>query len=151
MNKEQARGEIQSFLEKLLESLGLIGDIRFEDITENRTKISIQVEADQQYLIGKHGMALDSVQQIVSSIARKNKSEVQYRVDVNNYKEEKKTTLVIRVRDYIEEKVDDKSVLLWPMSSYERRVIHEYFLGEGTHITESEDFGTERVVRVTKK
>jgi predicted RNA-binding protein Jag len=151
MDKEQSQREIQLFIEKLLESFSLVGEIFFEETAENRIRVAIQVTTDQQYLIGKYGAALEGVQQIVSSIARKNKSEVQYRVDVNNYQEEKKIALVNKVREYIEERMDDQQVLLWPMSSYERRVVHEYFLSEGTYMTESEDFGAQRVVRVTKK
>jgi predicted RNA-binding protein Jag len=151
MQQEQAQKEIELFLQELLASFGLSGNITFRQSSDNRTQVVLKVDEQQQFLIGKQGAVLEAIQQIANSIVRKNKSPIQYQIDINDYKEEKKRFLIDRVRDYIEEKAGDSSVLLWPMSSYERRVVHEYFLEQGEYITESENFGTKRVVRVTKK
>ncbi len=143
---------IINIIQNFLRALGIEGSVTIELISETKARVNILVSDGQQgYIIGKQGTTLTALQHIISLLARKEKSEVQYQVDINNYQSERDHAFLKRVKDYVQEKEESTELLLWPMTGYERRLVHEYFLKEGTHTTESEDFGSKRVVRVIKK
>ncbi len=137
---------------KFLDALGIEGTVTITPINEKQAQVKILVsDGNQGYIIGKQGATLTALQHLVTLLARKENGEFQYRVDINQYQEERDQIFLKRVQDYVTEKAESTELLLWPMTPYERRLVHEYFLGLGTHTTESEDFGTKRVVRVIKK
>lgn len=152
MDSENLNNNIKELIQKFLESLSIEGEITINPVNEQRNEVKITVSDGQQgYLIGKQGTTLAALQHFVSLFARKERSEIQYRLDSNNYQEERDQLFLTRVADYVREKEESTELLLWPMTPYERRLVHEYFLKQGTHTTESEDFGSKRVVRVIKK
>ncbi len=143
---------IINIIQNFLSALGIEGSVTLESINETKARVNILVSDGQQgYIIGKQGTTLTALQHIITLLARKEKSEVQYQVDINNYQSERDQSFLKRVKDYVQEKEESTELLLWPMTGYERRLVHEYFLKEGPHTTESEDFGSKRVVRVIKK
>lgn len=143
---------ITDLIQNFLKSLALEGEIVIVPVHEKRAEVKITVKDGQQgYLIGKQGSSLAALQHIVSLVARKEGSEIQYRLDSNGYQEERDQLFLKRVDEYVAEKEESTELLLWPMTPYERRLVHEYFLKLGTYSTESEDFGSRRVVRVIKK
>lgn len=152
MEVEKQNTSITHTIESFLNALGIEGTVTIEMVHEKKALVSIMVSDGQQgYIIGKQGTTLSALQHLVSLLARKEKSELQYQVDINNYQSERDQIFIKRVRDYIQEKEESREILLWPMTGYERRLVHEFFLKEGTHSTESEDFGSKRVIRVIKK
>lgn len=152
MDVEKQNTSIIHTIENFLNALGIEGTVTIEMVHEKKALVSITVSDGQQgYIIGKQGATLLALQHLVSLLARKERSELHYQVDINNYQSDRDQIFLKRVRDYVQEKEESKELLLWPMTGYERRLVHEYFLKEGTHSTESEDFGSKRVIRVIKK
>lgn len=139
-------------IKKFLEALDIDGSVTITPVNGHQAQIKIMVsDGSQGYIIGKQGATLVALQHLVTLLARKEKSEIQYRVDINEYQSDRDQLFLKRVQEYVTEKAESTELLLWPMIPYERRLVHEYFLSLGTHSTESEDFGTKRVVRVIKK
>lgn len=151
MELEKNHERISELIKTFLKVLNIDGQVEFVPINEKKFSIKIHTEDGQGYLIGKQGSALEALQHLVALIVRKENLDIQYRVDVNNYQEERNQIFLKRVADYISEKSESTEILLWPMTPYERKLVHEYFLTAGTHTTESEDFGSRRVIRVVKK
>ena len=78
-------------------------------------------------LIGKRGQTLDSLQYLVSLVANKNKEEsyIRVKLDTENYREKRKTTLANLAENLANSVVKNKKkVTLEPMNSNERRIIH---------------------------
>lgn len=151
MNLEK-RNSIVGIIENFLLALRIEGSVLVTPITERRVVIQITVnDGYQGYLIGKQGETLSALQHLATLLARKDDEGIHYRIDVNGYQDDRDQLFLKRVHSYVHEKAESKEILLWPMTPYERRLVHEYFLNLGTHRTESEDFGTKRVVRVIKK
>lgn len=142
---------IQELVEKYLEAACITATVDTIPLSELKVLIKILAKEDQGYLIGRQGAVLEALQHLISVIARKERSEIQYRVDVNNYQEDQDQLFIKRVTEYVDGKEESTEVLLWPMTAYERRLVHEHYLDQGTHATESEDFGSRRVVRIKKK
>lgn len=151
MELEKNHEHISELIETFLKALHIEGSIDIVPITEKKFSLKINTQDGQGYLIGKQGSTLEALQHLLTLIARKENLDIQYRVDVNNYQEERNEIFLKRVADYISEKSESTEILLWPMTPYERKLVHEYFLTAGTHTTESEDFGSKRVIRVIKK
>jgi len=77
-------------------------------------------------LIGKHGQTLDSLQYLTNLVANKHSEDrVRIIVDVEDYRERRKETLV-RLAQRLAEKVKrtGEKVVLEPMNPYERKLIH---------------------------
>ena len=77
-------------------------------------------------LIGKRGQTLDSMQYLVNLVV--NKGEAQYlsvTLDTENYRKRRRDTLEALAHNLAKKvKQTHKSVMLEPMSPYERRIIH---------------------------
>lgn len=142
---------VKDFIETFLKAADIVGEVTFESTSEQNVSIKIAVESSQGYIIGRHGAGLESLQHIVTLIAKKQGNFLQYRVDVNNYQEERDALFLKKVTDFISEKSEDTEVLLWPMNAYERRLVHEFFLKTGAYATQSEDVEGKRLVRLLKK
>ncbi|MEA5091445.1 hypothetical protein SDC9_26183 [bioreactor metagenome] len=77
-------------------------------------------------LIGKHGQTLDSLQYLTNLVANKHSEDrVRIIVDVEDYRERRKETLV-KLAQRLAEKVKrtGEKVVLEPMNPYERKLIH---------------------------
>lgn len=142
---------IKDFVEATLTAAHIIGEVTFVLTSDHNVSIKIAVDTDQGYVIGRHGTGLEALQHLVTLIARKNGSEYQYRVDVNDYQEERDGLFLKKVTDFIASKAEEVEILLWPMNAYERRLVHEYCLKTNTYSTQSEDVEGKRIVRLVKK
>ena len=79
------------------------------------------------YLIGYRGEVLNSLQTLYTTIASKGiERKIKVSVDILGYREKRDKTLE-NLADKLAKKVvrERKKVVLEPMSSYERKVIHE--------------------------
>ena len=79
------------------------------------------------YLIGYRGEVLNSLQTLFTTIASKGvERRVKVLVDILGYREKRDKTLE-SLADKLAKKVirDRKKVVLEPMTSYERKIIHE--------------------------
>ena len=100
-------------------------------------------------LIGQYGSNLQSLQHLTGIITRRkifedgdaendDRDEIKFNIDVNDYKKQKKESLV-KLAETMASQVSysKNSIALRPMSSYERKIIHLEISGKKNLETES--------------
>ena len=109
--------------------------------------------ADMGVLIGKRGQTLDSLQYLVSLIINKESEEyLRVKLDTENYRERRKTTLESLARNIASKvKRTKRPVSLEPMNPYERRIIHSALQNDKYVVTRSEGDEPYRHVIVSLK
>ncbi|MCL2354540.1 MAG: KH domain-containing protein [Oscillospiraceae bacterium] len=128
---EAAAGTIKEFLGKFLKE-----DVSYE-VTVKDFEIYVVIDGENvSYLIGYRGETINSFQVILSSIANKGASaKIKMFLDIGGYKDKREKTL-----EDLAEKIaktvlrTGKSVVLEPMTAYERKIIHSK-LQENTAVT----------------
>ncbi len=95
---------------------------------------------DMGIMIGKHGQTLDSLQYLTNLVANKNSTDrVHIIIDVENYRDRRVKTLsrlAIRLADKV--KGSGEKVVLEPMNSHERKIIHITLQSDNRVVTSSE-------------
>lgn len=101
--------------------------------------VSVQVENANQ-LIGQSGSNLNDLQRILRLlVGKKNPESPLFLLDINGYREKREAFLRELGQELAEQVVKTKkSVMLQPMSSYERRIIH-------LELAERSDIATESI------
>lgn len=137
---------------EVLEKMGFEAEIEIskegiEDDQENKVVCNIKTE-DSSFLIGQHGVNLDSLQHIIRLLVRKRSQEkVSFIVDVNSYRQERNSSIVDLAKSLAAQAVAEKrSVALRPMSSYERRIVHMELANNDQVETESVGEGEDRKI-----
>lgn len=113
-----------TFLREISVSSGL--SLNFETKFEDKTLYIEVLGEDAHLLIGKRGNTLDSLQYLVSLVINKSdEAYVNVIMDIENYRERRKETLE-KLATNLSKKVlkTKRPVVLEPMTSYERRIIH---------------------------
>lgn len=131
----KAKENINTFLEKFLNK---ISENKFDysvKIEENKINVEISGQ-DAGMLIGYRGDSMNSLQNILSSIANKNiDTRIRILLDVEGYREKRVQVLeelAIKVSKSVMK--NGKSITLEPMTAYERKIIHSK-LQENSQIT----------------
>lgn len=131
----KAKENINTFLEKFLNK---ISENKFDysvKIEENKINVEISGQ-DAGMLIGYRGDSMNSLQNILSSIANKNiDARIRILLDVEGYREKRVQVLeelAIKVSKSVMK--NGKSITLEPMTAYERKIIHSK-LQENSQIT----------------
>jgi len=116
----------QSYLEDLLSFFGLNTSI---EASEDGQTVELNVPSTHLngFLIGNHGDNLRSLQHLTNmALKRGGYVDVSVVVDIAGYKKQRQERLAARARTLAEEvKANNKPKALEPMSSYERRVVHQ--------------------------
>lgn len=148
---EKNRRIIRETVTEMLNIMGLdaaIGEERIESFGDEQEVFTINLSADNpNLLIGQYGSNLQSLQHLAGLIIRKKAQagessqesmDVKFNIDVNNYKKQKKESLVKLAETIANQVVYSKnSVALRPMSAYERKVIHMEISSRKNLATES--------------
>ena len=117
------------FVNKLLSDMSIDADVTLSDGDNDDKLINIAGEG-ASILIGHHGDTLDSLQYLANLAANKKidgekKDYVKISVDIEGYRAKREETLRTLARRKAEQVIRYKrSVMLEPMSPYERRIIH---------------------------
>ena len=117
------------FVNKLLSDMNIEADATLSDGDNDDKLINIAGEG-ASILIGHHGDTLDSLQYLANLAANKKidgekKDYVKISVDIEGYRAKREETLRTLARRKAEQVIRYKrSVMLEPMSPYERRIIH---------------------------
>ncbi|MFZ5365815.1 MAG: protein jag [Patescibacteria group bacterium] len=132
--------------EKLIKLLGIEAKIEVEEDKENEA-IKVQVETkDSGILIGYHGETISSLQLILGIMVSKKIGEwVRVIVNIGDYWERREETLRRMALTAAQRaKFSSEPVVLPPLSSGERRIIHLVLAGHPDVISESEGEGKDR-------
>jgi len=146
-NKELIKKITKEFLEKMTFKEAII-EIK-EQKTPSSLIISIQVD-DASQLIGQSGSNLNDLQRILRLlVAKKISTPPIFLLDINGYREKRELFLKELSREMADQVVKTKkAVMLQPMSSYERRIIHLELANKPNVATESIGEGMERRVAI---
>lgn len=124
MNKAET---IKTTTESLLEKM--ISDFSVEVQEDTDTfQIIIKTDADAPTVIGRHGETIRALQKILEVMLYKQFGEpLSILVNVNDYREKQKERLESLAMQYASRVQSSKeATYIRGMSSYERKVIHEY-------------------------
>ena len=122
--KTLADVKAKAFLTEIFSSMGMNVEI---DITLSEKTMNINLSGDNMGLIiGKRGDTLDALEHLVSLCVNKGDGEyIKVILDTENYREKRHQTLV-KLADSLAASVvrNKRKIVLEPMSSNERRIIH---------------------------
>ncbi len=122
---KDAENAIKNFLDVFIQNLPTKDVTYTLEIKEYCIYIDFQ-GSDINYLIGYRGDVLNSVQNIISSIANKKSTEkIKVFVDMQGYREKRRKSLeelAVKISKTVIK--TGKSITLEPMTSYERKIIH---------------------------
>ncbi len=124
-------GEVvaREFIDTLLSDMEIHADVEMTATRKSDRTISI-VGEEAGVLIGHHGDTLEALQYLTNLAANKREEDesrdyVHITVDVENYRAKREGTLRALARRMANKAIKTgKSVMLEPMSPYERRIIH---------------------------
>jgi spoIIIJ-associated protein len=143
-----AAEELRDLLETLVEAMDLDGEVR---IDESEDLLSGSVEGDDLgRFIGRHGQTIEAVQHLAQRIVLRGGSGPRVVVDAAGYRARREATLKAQAEDAAVEALRSGGPIeLEPMSSAERRFVHEYLRERGGVDTHSEGDEPERRLVVT--
>jgi spoIIIJ-associated protein len=140
--EEGEAGVARALLERCLAALGISGTV---SIVEGDEEVTATVSGhDLGVLIGRHGQMIDALQYLANAIAHRAVGEERRRIviDAAGYRARRASTLEALARRSAEQAAaTGRPVELEPMSSVERRIVHESLKDDPEVETESE--GTE--------
>jgi len=118
-------------------------EVQIEFLPQKETTLSINLKSeDPRILIGEKGETLFEIQHILRAILKRKISRTEepfyLDLDINDYKKKKTNYLKELARSSAEEvALTKKEKILFPMSAYERRIIHLELADEPNIATES--------------
>jgi spoIIIJ-associated protein len=139
-------GEIAAdYLEELLDIADLDGDLDM-DVEGDRAAVSI-VGADLTQLIGVNGEVLDALQELTRlAVYRETGERSRLMLDISGHRANRRRALVKLAEERISEvKERGERVALEPMTSFERKVVHDTVSAAGL-VSESEGVEPRRYV-----
>ena len=122
------------FVKQLLSDIGLNAEAELYACEDGTRRIAI-VGDDASVLIGHHGDTLDALQYLANlASARKNskgeRDKSRVTIDIEGYRAKREETLRALARRMAAKALRNRrSVMLEPMSAYERRIIHSEIQG----------------------
>ncbi|MEA1961542.1 MAG: RNA-binding cell elongation regulator Jag/EloR [Bacillota bacterium] len=123
--KDRPEKEAREVVESLLEKMNLNYEIDKVEWLNGTVRINI-VGKDMGLLIGRKGETLNAVQFIAGlMINRKREDKIRLVLDVEEYRKKREQSLeslALRLSDKVKE--TRKNVVMRPMSSQERRIVH---------------------------
>jgi spoIIIJ-associated protein len=162
MDNTQLKETLKNHLDTIFGMLDIEYTVEFEEIPEeNKICVNISSQNDS-LLVGYHANNLNSLQHITNIFINKDKhgSESENEteghqiiiIDIGGYRKNRE----IKLKEMAKEVADKakelgKSIGLYPMSSYERRIIHEAISAIDGVTSYSEGEGAERKIIVSLK
>jgi spoIIIJ-associated protein len=142
----ETEGEIAAdYLEELLDIADLDGDLDM-DVEGDRASVSI-VGADLNQLVGRDGEVLDALQELTRlAVYRETGERSRLMLDISGHRAEQRRRLVELAAEKIAEvRETGAQVSLDPMTSFERKVVHDAVSAAGL-TSESEGVEPKRYV-----
>ena len=133
------------YLEELLDIADLDGDLDM-DVEGDRAAVSI-VGADLSHLVGGNGEVLDALQELTRlAVYRETGERSRLMLDVSGHRASRREALVTLAEEKVAAvKESGERVELEPMTSFERKVVHDVVTDSGL-VSESEGVEPRRFV-----
>lgn len=146
--KEKIKRAVSEFFEKAGFEVAIEVSISEEGLALAKVKTD-----EPKILIGQNGQTLMEIQHLLRIIIKKSlEKEMQFDLDINDYKKKKFEYLKDVARTIADEVfLSKKDKELEPMPSYERRIIHMELANRSDVITESIGEGEDRRIIVKAK
>lgn len=149
--KEGPSQKACNLLKQIFRSMDLEVEI---NATENEKALFVNLEGDDLgILIGRRGETLDALQYLVNlSVNRKQEMRKKIFIDIEGYRNRREKTLqrlALKLADKARQK--GRNVVLEPMSSQERRIIHTALQGRDDIYTFSEGEEPYRKIIISPK
>lgn len=144
--KEEQRETAKNFLQEMMDTMGIEADI---NINMSGKNLNIDIFGNNVgILIGKRGTTLESIQYITNLVVNKGKTTyANVILDVENYRSRRKENLESLAFNLAKRvKNTGSSIVLEPMTSYERRIIHYALEKEKEVYTKSKGLEPHRCV-----
>lgn len=135
-------------LNAMLESLGFVAEI--EEV-EQEGHLLLQVHTENsEVLIGPGGATLNKLQLLLNRILlAQDESASRVQVDVGHYRETHQEDLAVNVLKIAEKVVESgQEIVLEPMNSYQRRIVHQALKGH-PHVGTRSPSDEARLKRIT--
>ncbi len=142
------KNEVEELIKKIIDQYEI--EVKEE---EGRYLVLIKTE-EAATLIGRYGETIRAIQKIIEVILyKKFQSPIQILVNVNDYREKQKEKLETLARKIAEEvKKEKKQAALGKLSSFERKIIHEFISKNYPELeSHSEGEGKERKLVIQSK
>src|SRR3989344_2398172 len=144
---------IREIISGVIARMGIQADI---EVREQPDTIVYNIQtADSNMLIGQHGVNLSALQYICRVLAKRkftDITDIDFVIDVDDYKKKRELYLVsLSEKAYKEAVGNNKAVVLRPMSSYERRLVHSTLSSFGDVATDSIGEEPRRMVTIRPK
>jgi spoIIIJ-associated protein len=135
-------------LELMLGHLGLVFEVE-EMEPAGRHVLNIH-SREAGRLIGRDGHVLEDLQYLLNRILnRSEEGAVNVIVDVEGYRQKEKQDFLGRIRELADEvRRSGQPMVLAPMNSFDRRLVHQAFADDPEIITQSEE-GASRLKQIT--
>ncbi|HEV2773150.1 MAG TPA: R3H domain-containing nucleic acid-binding protein [Thermoleophilaceae bacterium] len=140
-------------VERTREALEVGGRARVSE-TGEEIEILVEGEDDSALLIGKHGATIDALQHIAARVAFRGREGERKRVviDAAGYRDRRQATLERAAERAADEALSfGRAVELEPMSSFERRLVHNHLADRSDVDTHSEGDEPDRRLVVTPR
>ncbi len=138
LERLEAEGDIAAdYLEELLDIADLDGDLDM-DVDGDRASVSI-VGADLSMLVGRDGEVLEALQELTRlAVYRETGERSRLMLDISGYRATKREELIeLAARLIAQVRETGQKVSLDPMTSFERKVVHDEVTAAGL-VSESE-------------
>lgn len=147
---EKTIAVIKKTIEDLIDKMGFSGSVSLIKAAGDDSVFAISTETDSHLLIGQHGVNLQSLQHIARLIVRKKLADkIRFSVDINDYRQQKNSSVIELARQAAQEAGSQhRSVIMRPMSTYERRIVHLELSKNPNIVTESVGEGEARKIIV---
>ena len=148
------KDSIVSYLQNIVIAMGYVdATVDFTEDGNRHFTLNIKTEENTSLIIGKRGVTLNSLQFLVNNYAKKFSSHFfRIEVDCDDYRESRKKTLEELALNLAKKsKKIGKPVELEPMTSVERKIIHNALTGIQNVETESRGEEPYRYLVITAK
>ena len=148
---DSSKKVIKETTDELLKLIGFEGEVEVldEKNEDDRVVCNITAQKDANFLIGQNGDNLQALQHIARLLVRRKTDDlVTFILDVNSYKKDQEISVIDLAKDLAKQAVDEKrTIVMRPMSAYNRRLVHMYLAENNEVKTESTgENGDRRVV-----
>jgi spoIIIJ-associated protein len=140
MNKENKK-KIEEVVLEVIKLMGFECEVEILEDKEDDSRVicNIKTTKEANLLIGQSGDNLQALQHIVRLLVRKETEDIiKFVLDINSYKKEQEFSILDLAKEMAKQAIDErKTVVMRPMSAYNRRLVHMYLADNSEVITES--------------